>query len=112
MLYWFIQVLTGYRGLLALRQGWDVPQGTWWIGAALCFYFLSNVVNRGFTRAWRWWPQLIFGLLALLAVVFDFWYYGSLWGPPLGLLLFLLMAYVLGHLGLSFLLAGVLGTPG
>ena len=110
--YFFIQVLTSYGGFVALRQGWDVPRGAWWIGAAVCFYFFANTVNWGFTRTWGWRPQLILGLLLLAAATFDLLYYGSIWGPPLALLVLLLMTYVLGHVALSFILAGVFATPG
>ncbi len=83
-----------------------------WIGVGFSFYFLPDVINVGFTRNWRRWPQLIIFLVALAAVVFDFFQYRSFWGPPLGLLVFALLVYVTAHLGLSFILAGILATPG
>lgn len=33
-------------------------------------------------------------------------------GPPLGMLVYLLITTVLGYLGLSFILAAVVGVPG
>jgi hypothetical protein len=69
-LYFFIETLTGYKGYVSL--GW--PGGTWWIGAIVSFYFLSEVINIGFTRSWGRRPQAVFLGLALAAVAFDFGY--------------------------------------
>ena len=110
LLYFFIETLTGYEGLVRIRSDW--PSGTWWIGAAFGLYLLPGLVNIGFTRSWGRWPQVVFVLLVLAAVVFDLLQYGSFWGPPLGLLVFLLLTYFTGHLGLSFILAGIFAAPG
>jgi hypothetical protein len=108
LIYFFIKTLTGYKGYV----GDSLPGGTWWIGAIISFYFLSDVVNIGFTRSWGRWPQAVALILALAAVTFNFIQYGDMWGPPLGLLVYLLMVVVLGYLGISFLLAGILAVPG
>jgi hypothetical protein len=108
LIYFFIETLTGYKGYVA----YSLPGGTWWIGAAASFYFLSDIVNIGFARSWGRWPQAVALLLALGAVVFDLFQYGNIWGPPLGLLIYILMVFVLGALGPSFLLAAILAVPG
>ncbi|MHC4676935.1 MAG: hypothetical protein ACYTBZ_31005 [Planctomycetota bacterium] len=108
LIYFFIKTITGYKSYVA----YSLPGGTWWIGAAAGFYFLSDVVNIGFARSWSRWPQAVALFLALGAVVFDLFQYGNIWGPPLGMLIYILMVFVLGALGLSFLLAGILAVPG
>ena len=113
ILYFFVLVLQNYTGIVRLREGWDIPTGIFfWLGAAWCFFLLPHMIDRGFTRTWGPWTQLVFIIIVLGAAAFDFWHYGSLWGPPLGLLVFLLMAYVFGHLGLSYIVAGIFATPG
>jgi hypothetical protein len=52
------------------------------------------------------------GFLALVAIVYSLIFSGNWWGQPLGALMFVLILYVTGHLGLSFVLAGILGHPG
>jgi hypothetical protein len=89
-----------------------VPNVGWWIGAGWGFYLLTDVINIGFTRTWGRWPQLVVLLLALAAVALDLSIYGGFWGPPLGLLVFLLLAFVFGPLGLSFILSAIFATPG
>lgn len=83
-----------------------------WIGAALSFYALRGVPDKGFGRSWGRWPQVIVGLLALVAIVSSLVFSGQWWGRPLGTLIFVLILSVTGHLGLSFVLAGILGQPG
>jgi hypothetical protein len=78
----------------------------------MCFYFLRGVLNKGFGRSWGRWPQLMVGCLALVAIVYSLIFSGNWWGQPLGALMFVLILYVTGHLGLSFVLAGILGQPG
>jgi hypothetical protein len=109
LLYFFIVTLTNFGNYIGLT----VPKHPlMWLGVALSFYFLAYVVNVGFTITWGRWLQLITVLVAMASVVLDLSVYGSFWGPPLGLLVFVLLAYVTGHLGLSFILAGILATPG
>jgi hypothetical protein len=101
--------VTGYTYIVSE----DVPTGLFlWFGVAFSFFFFDQIFNVGFTRTWGRWPQAILVLLAVGAVVLDLSIYGSFWAPPLGLLVFLLLAYVTGHLGLSFILAGILAAPG
>jgi hypothetical protein len=55
---------------------------------------------------------MIFLLLLGAAAICDRLVYGSLWGPPLGSLVLLLILYVLGHAGLSLFVSAVAATPG
>lgn len=109
LLYFFIVTLTNFGNFIGLA----VPKhALMWFGVASSFYLLAYVVNVGFTITWGRRLQLILVVVAMAAVVVDFFIYRSFWGPPLGLLLFVLLAYVIGHLGVSFILAGILATPG
>jgi hypothetical protein len=110
LFYDFISaVLRNLTGLFGLAVPRNVAL---WVGIAVSFLFLHHVVNIGFGRSWGLWPQAVVVVLALAAVAFNLWQYGSVWGPALGLLAFLLLAYVLGYVGLSSLLAGVFAAPG
>ncbi len=88
------------------------PSLSWWFGVAVSFYFLDTVFAIGFCRSWGRWSQVVLLLLALVAVAFDLVQYGSFWGLPLAVLLYLLTGFVLGVIGLSFLLSAILATPG
>ena len=56
--------------------------------------------------------QSILLVLALLAAGFDLMAYGDWWGPAFGGLVLFLMVYMLGHLGVSFIVAAAFATPG
>jgi len=83
-----------------------------WIGVAVSFFFLNQAVNVGFNHDWGRRPQQIFLLLAIGTIPFNFVMFGGLWGPPLGLLLYLLVVYFSAHVGASFILAAIIRTPG
>lgn len=93
-----------------LRQ--DAAPADLFIGPALAFWLLPPVVNLGWGVNWKNRPRLVFLLLCGAAVVADLAFYGAFWAPPLGLLLWIVTVYTLGHLGVSFLLAVFLATPG
>ncbi len=108
----FPPFLKYWQGFTRVREGWETPGGTWYIGLFFAVYLLPHMIDRGFTLQRGRWSQIVFGLLALAAVVLDLTYYGSLWAPPLGWLVLLTTVVVLGHLGISFIVAGLFATPG
>ena len=111
-LYFFVQLIRQAPQILAARSGWNIPRGNWWVGAILCILALPMVFNTGFGRRWGRWPQVVYVLLLCGAALWDRLAYGSLWAPPLGSVVLLLFLYVVGHAGLSLLIAGVAATPG
>jgi len=111
-LYFFVEFIRQAPQILALRSGWNIPRGNWWVGAILCILALPMLVNTGFSRRWGRWPQVVYLLLLCGAALCDWLAYGSLWAPPLGFIVLLLFLYVFAHVGLSFLVAGVAATPG
>ena len=51
-------------------------------------------------------------VLAGLAILWDRIAHDGLWAAPLAWLVLLLILYIFGHSGVSFLVAGVAATPG
>ena len=95
-----------------LRIGWRRHMLGWLPVAFIAVWLLPVMIDRVFTLTWGHRSQVVLGLLAAGLSLFSFFHYGSFWGPPLGWLLLLTMGYVLGTLGLSFLIAGLFATPG
>jgi hypothetical protein len=99
-------------GLLRVRSGWRIPGGDWWVFALVCLWALPEMVGSWFGQAVGRWTQVGYvGAVAFAAIV-DRLVYGSLWAPPLGLLVLLLFVYVVASAGVSFLVAAVAATPG
>lgn len=89
-----------------------VENTSYWIIVALAFVLLPTTVNVGFNRAWGRKP-LIIGLVALAAsAVLSRAIDGVWWGPPPAFVAYATSVYVHGHMGLSHVLASVVGTPG
>lgn len=118
-----VRLLVGLWLLLALYSlagfGWEVfvvagpPSGwTWWAFIAIAFWITPPVVNIGFTRDWSGRPRAVIAAVAGFAIVLDLSFYGTWWAPPLGAFVWLWLVYFSAHLGVSFVLAAVLATPG
>lgn len=80
------------------------------IAVVLCVF--NYVVNIGFSKDWNNYP-LIFSLtmLCLVALV-NFSLTGNPGSTFLGVLIVLWMGYFFAHLGISFVLAAIIATPG
>lgn len=99
-------------GFLAAQTGWRVPGGDWWLVALGCFFALPLLINTGFDRHWGGRPRIVFLVLAGGAALVDWLVYGVFWAWPLAALVFLLIAYVFFHSGISCLVAAFAATPG
>ena len=92
----------------------DTPPRTWqwWAFMAFALWFTPYVVNIGFTKNWRRGPQFVVLGLAVIAVALDLVIHGTWWAPPLGFLVCAWLIYFSAHLGISFAISALLGTPG
>jgi hypothetical protein len=115
LLFFLAQLLLSIphaQGFLAPQPGSIVPGGNWWIAALICFLALGVLVNSGFGRHWGAWPQIVFLAFAAVAAIWDWLAYGGFWAMPLAVLVLLLLAYVLAHAGISYIVSAVAATPG
>jgi len=103
-------------GLWTIRQdllsGSGDVQALIWNGILPTLLLISYVVNIGFSCAWKKWPALIALGLIIGAGIFGFIQSGHLETMILAETIWGLELYVFTHLGLSFVLAAVLATPG
>ena len=106
-----IDLLGDWDGFLAVCRGSELPNG-FLLMLVLTFYFFGEVYRRGFGLESARGAQLVLLFLSVTGVAFGYLVYGDWWGPPFGVLVFLLSTYVLGHLGLSFSVAAAFATPG
>ncbi|MEE9173783.1 MAG: hypothetical protein V3U30_02265 [Thermoplasmata archaeon] len=82
------------------------------ISSVIALRWLSYMVNIAFRVTWGgrlYWVLL--GLVAL-TLVLSLALFGAVWAPPFSLLVFLVILYTTGHLGVSHVLAAILATPG
>jgi hypothetical protein len=99
----------------ALRSIPFENQPLFWTVAALGIYFLPWAINLGFRKVLRINRQWWFGALALgalAAVGWNYLHYQSALQPALSSYLMVAAIYAHGHIGISNLLAGIVGIRG
>ncbi len=99
----------------ALRYISFENQPVFWAVTALGIYFLPWAINLGFHKVLRIGRQWWFGALALGALAAAGWnylHYQSVWQPVLSSYLMVAAIYAHGHIGISNLLAGIIGLRG
>ena len=82
------------------------------IGAIFALRLFSYVINIGFSMDWRRLPLVAIVALFVLAGLVGWMRTGAFWSPILGGVVLVWLIYIYAHLGLSFILAAVLATPG
>ncbi len=83
-----------------------------WNGIIPALFLISYVVNIGFSRDWKKWPALVSLIILLGAFGVGYQQTGALQSPQLASAIWALELYLFTHLGVCFLLAALLGTPG
>ena len=81
-----------------------------WFAATV--WLVPYVVNIGWGVRWGMWPRItLIGLWAVAGLA-GWMVQGELANPALWFVLKWSSLYVMGHLGLSFVLSGIIATPG
>ncbi len=83
-----------------------------WIIVALGLYAFPYVVSLGFTRRSSRLPRWAALALGIGWAALNLALTGAVWSAGLGWAIAVWAAYTFGHLGVSFLLAALLATPG
>lgn len=78
----------------------------------VALWLFNYVVNIGFSRSWGRRPVLWTLALLITFAGLSLLVFGSADHPLFGAPLFLVLAYFYAHLGLSFVLAAAIATPG
>ena len=107
-LYEFVDILT-YSTPYVEFGG---PGETWWFTSAVSLGLLSFAIGLGLGGAWALRFLLAVLALGVATAGFDLLRYGTIWGPPFGLLLYSVDLLGFGFLGVSLILAAVLAIPG
>ena len=83
-----------------------------WNGVIIGLFLVSYIVNIGFSRAWKKWPAVVSaGALAIIAGV-GYAMAGTIETNLLAHSIWIWELYIFSHLGLAFIVAGAIGTPG
>ncbi len=103
-------------GLLQVTHGLTNSDGrihaVVWNGILLGLFLVSYVVNIGFSRAWKKWPAIVSAAALAIVAAVAYWMSGSIETNLLARSVWVWELYVFGHLGVAFVLAAIIGTPG
>lgn len=83
-----------------------------WNGVLPGLFLISYVVNIGFSRAWKKWPAAVSIIVLSAFAALAYMHEGSIETAYLARAIWLWELYVFAHLGLAFLLSGLIATPG
>ena len=104
----FVAVAGGPSELL----GPEPPPIDWLIPAAVAVWVVPEVINIGWSQHWGQKPRLALLGLVALGLALNLVFYSEILAPPGGWIIIAAFTYIFGHLGISFLLSVLLGTPG
>lgn len=113
-LLWGVFLAWVFVTLLAAREVFFGTAFPWEVSLAIAVALVvfPYVVNIGFGQNWRHWPRIVVAVLIVLGMVLNGTLYGTVWSPGLGWFVFVWLLYFCGHLGISFLVASIIATPG
>ena len=83
-----------------------------WNGVVLGLFLISYVINIGFSRSWKKWPAFVSGAVFLVVAGLGYSTEGTFESGLLARVVWSWELYVFSHLGIAFILAGGIGTPG
>jgi len=107
---WYVYGLIQVSGNLIAADGNIQP--VVWSGIIFGMFLVSYVVNIGFSRAWKKWPAVVSAAgLAIIAGV-GYAMSGIIETNLLARSIWTWELYVFLHLGLAFIIAGAIATPG
>ncbi len=83
-----------------------------WNGIIPGLFLVSYIINIGFSRDWKKKPAIFSLILLLIAAGYNYVAIGSYEGLYLAYTLAIWEFYLSLHLGLAFLIAGLIASPG
>ena len=83
-----------------------------WNALVFSIFLISYVINIGFSQDWKKWPAIVASIILLSIAGGGFAMTGNPESELLAVAIWTLDLYVFSHLGLAFLLAAIIATPG
>ena len=105
----FIQIVDDIPGMI--DRGWPVNVVSI-CSVVLGFYLLKPVINIGFTLRTKFLSQVVVAVISVMILAYQWLVELPLFGHEFTAFLMLWMAYVFGHLGVSFVVSAIIRTPG
>jgi hypothetical protein len=83
-----------------------------WNGVVIGLFLVSYIINIGYSRAWKKWPALVSAGVFIGLAGLGYVSQGNFETELLARAIWGWELYLFAHLGLAFIIASVIGTPG
>jgi len=83
-----------------------------WNGILFGLILISYVINIGFSRAWKKWPAIVSACVFLAIGGVGYFTDGTIQTMMLARSVWCWELYLFSHLGIAFVVSGVIATPG
>ncbi len=107
---WYVFVLIAVSGDLMSGQGGIRP--VVWNGVLIGLFLVSYIINIGYSRPWKKWPALISTGVFLAIAGIGYLTKGTVETELLARAVWGWEVYLFSHLGVAFVIAALIGTPG
>jgi hypothetical protein len=107
---WYVSGLIDFSGSLITSDGHI--RTLVWNGLLPGLFLVSYVVNIGFSVAWGKRPAIASAVALVLLAGIGYLLHGNFENEMLASAIWIWELYVFSHLGLAFLVSGIIGTPG
>ena len=112
--YWVLMgfVYEIWDDRVMLTEGTFEPYALIRNGLFLGLFLVSYVINIGFSRSWKKWPLVASAAFLGALALYDQTTSGDWTGAAFGTGFFFWSMYIYSHLGVSFVIAAMIATPG
>jgi hypothetical protein len=110
MCLYYVHDLWSVRGDLMAGEGTIRP--LLWKGIVIGLVLISYVINIGFSRSWKKWPAMVSAVILAGLALLGYIQSGQIETPLLAYTVHVWELYIFSHLGLAFVVAALIGTPG
>ncbi len=110
MCAWYVQGLLEVTNDLMTNSGHI--RTVVWNGIIIGLFLVSYIINIGYSRAWKKWPAFVSGGIFIVLAAVGYAAEGSFETELLARVIWGWELYLFAHLGLAFIIASAIGTPG
>ena len=107
---WYVSELIAVSGDLMSAVGRIRP--VVWNGVLIGLFLISYIINIGYSRPWKKWPALISAGAFLSIAGVGYLTQGTVETEFLARTVWVWEVYLFSHLGMAFIIATLIGTPG
>lgn len=108
--FWYVYELWQVSGNLLVADGLIRP--VLWNGIIIGLFLISYIVNIGYSRSWKKWPAAVSAAVLAIIAATSFVTSGTIETNLLARSIWVWELYLFSHLGLAFVIAAIIGTPG